>query len=150
MRIVMQLLAAVVMAAVPNVLGAQAGDSRETLVVLERERTGPKDQISIYMKPGSTPAAVIAVPTGSTPHDLATAFLLLHRIRKNPKASNTSFAGGALLRVDMPLGLQRKALRDDEKQTYGRYMASLRTARVLDVPGVGEGRAIEVWMPTWR
>lgn len=150
MRIVMPLLAAAVMAAAPNVLGAQTGDSRETLVVLERERTGPRDQISIYMKPGSTPAAVIAVPRGSTPHDLATAFLLLHRIRKNPKASSTGFAGGGLLRVDMPLGLQRKALRDDEKQAYGRYMASLRTARVLDVPGVGEGRAIEVWMPTWR
>ena len=115
MRIVMRLLlAAAVSAVVPNVLGAQAGDSRETLVVLERERTGPRDQISIYMKPGSTPAAVIAVPAGSTPHDLATAFLLLHRIRKNPKASNTSFAGGAMLRVDIPLGLLRKPLRDDE------------------------------------
>jgi hypothetical protein len=109
----------------------------------------PDFPLSLYIKPGTWPEVVIAVPPGTTAEQLAAAFRLMDRVVKDYKLSNTQFVPNSLVRIKVPLVAARRPLNDAQRQAYSGYLASFPKAYLIDVPGVGTGRAVEVRMPNW-
>ena len=135
-------------AALPAQLHAQSFNP-PTLVVLGMSDPSPDSALAIYMKPGSWPEVVIAVPPGTTPEQLAAAFRLMDREVKAIKKSNQQFLPNSFVRIKVPPEAVRRRLSDAQRQAYSGYLASFPKAYLIDVPGVGTGRAVEVRMPEW-
>ena len=132
---------------VENSLAQSTGSS--TMVLLRLTEPRSHQGLSIYMKPGMEPAAVMTVPNGTTPERLAGAFVILDRARKEMQKSKYIHPTDALIRIDVSPVATRKALRPDEMRVYSGYLASFPRASIIDVPGVGTGRAVEIYMPNW-
>lgn len=127
---------------------AQASPGRETLVILAGDRGGADARAAIFVRLGETPAVIIDVPEKSvTEEDLAEAFRVMHHLRK--EAHKGGHAAGTLLRVDLSGPRTGRPLNADERRAYAGYIRSFPKAPIVDVPGVGRGRAVEVQMPNW-
>ena len=54
------------------------------------------------------------------------------------------------IHVKVPLDAAERRLDEEQLRFYSGYIASFPKALLVDVPGVGTGRAVEVRMPNWQ
>jgi hypothetical protein len=132
----------------PLRLPAQTVDPR-TLVVLGLDEAAREPGLAIYMRPGSFPQVVIAVPPGTSPEELAGAFKVLDRTQKDFKKSNKQLEANSFMRIRVPQSATRKSLGNKEREAYAGYLALFASSPVMHLPGIGSGRAVEVEMPKW-
>jgi hypothetical protein len=116
-----------------------------TFVVLGKDRLENGERAAVYVRPGLSPEAVIAVDRNTArPIDLADALTSLMEFR----ASAASRETGTLHRLTvMPRG-KAGVLPPAGRSRFAGYLAAFAKAPRIHVPGVGEGAAVEVWLPT--
>ena len=118
-----------------------------TVVILGIEQQMPGVRASIHFKPGVQPEAVIKVSIATvTEGDLAEAFTLVRRVRKDLKSlalerTQTTETMGV---INLTGSASTRPLSVAERRAYRGYIESFRHAREVDVPRVGKGKAVEV------
>jgi hypothetical protein len=116
-----------------------------TVVILAVESLPENLRARVISNPGRAPAAVIVVPRATvTDVDLSEAFTVLNYMRKH-KNWDREFA-----RADVSAPRRNVRLSSANARTYGGYIASFSKAPEVDVPNVGKGLAVEVYIPRWK
>jgi hypothetical protein len=123
--------------------GAQTKSSG-TFVVLGQDKLENGQRAIVYARPGLSPEAVIAVDRNTArPIDLADALSTLVKFRSSADSRET----GSLHRLTV---MQRSRARTLPPAVHARlagYLGAFTKAPRVDVPGVGKGAAVEVWLP---
>src|SRR5262249_41258219 len=112
-----------------------------TLVVLNDLGDDPEANPIIIRRTSGIDAIVVSRETRSA--QLAAAALQLSRIRS---ASGDAAASNVVYRIRT--GQEGRSEKpSSDLRVAGRIMSNLRTAPILNIPGVGRARAVEVYLP---
>src|SRR6266571_3784452 len=100
-------------------------DDVPTVVVLGTQGQGTPVRPTIYLRPGWSPEAVIAVSrSGITENELADAFRALVAMRRRYKQMPANYPDGATFRMTLSRPKSTRKLTSDEHRAYGGYIAS--------------------------
>jgi len=125
-------------------------DSQATVVILGVDHLQNGARAIVYLRPRSTPKAVIAVPKSSvSDEDLAQAFRVVASMHKRSEQLAQKHGAGAIFRADVTGEPDPRKLGDNEHKAYHHYISEFEKAPEMDVVGVGRGRAVTVQMPNW-
>jgi hypothetical protein len=118
-----------------------------TFVVLGQDKLANDQRAVVYVRPGLSPEAVIAVDRVRVkPVDLADALAALLRFQ----GDSGSREAGSIHRLAVMQRTRGGALTPAARSRLGGYLAALKNAPRINVPGVGDGHAVEVWLPDRR
>ena len=129
---------------------AQRGRDRVPVVqIVQMSEIEGHARAIVYFRPSAPGQATIAVERHVQPEDLAQAFSALAHVRTLARREGTT-GGDDIMRATLAGARPKRALTAEERRAYGDYIAALARGRQADVPGVGNGRVVEVVMPEWK
>jgi hypothetical protein len=115
-----------------------------TLVVLGQDKLENGQRAAVYVRPGFSPEAVIAVDRKrAKPIDIADALAVLMKFRTSAASRET----GSLHRLAVMERAKAGSLPPTGRARFAGYLGAFAKAPRVSVPGVGDGNAIEVWLP---
>ena len=119
---------------------------RPTFVVLGQDRLEEGQRAVVYLRPGKAPEAVIAINRRTArPSDVAEGVAAMMRLRADASMSEE---GGFYRTTVMQTAKVAAPLPASGQARFGGYLAAMKHAPLVNVPGVGSGYAVEVQMPT--
>jgi hypothetical protein len=131
----------------PAAASSEQQPTSGTFVVLGQDKLEEGQRAVVYVRPGLSPDAVIAVDQShARPIDLADALATLMRFR----AGTDSREAGSLHKLVVTKRIKPGVLSADGRARLAGYLAALAKAPRVSVPGVGDGNAVEAWLPGRR
>ena len=120
--------------------------SPSTFVVLGQDRLQDGERAVVYLRPGMSPEAVIAIDRkNARPSDIAEGIAAMMKARADASPGDE----GAFYRTTVMRSTKIAPAPSASAQArFGGYLAAMKRAPLIDVPGVGRGYAVEVRMPT--
>lgn len=119
-----------------------------TFVVLGQDQLQGGQRAVVYLRPGMSPEAVIAIDRkNARPSDIAEGVAAMMKLRTDAALRGDN---GFYRTIVKRTARIVPALSASGQGRFGGYLAAMKRAPSVNVPGVGTGNAVEVQMPTGR